>query len=225
MKLYHYTSLDSFLWIWQSQRLLFSKSHKTTNNDLFEKCKWFTITGDAMSVKKEAWKKFSDNIDTFLQISLTRDYKDCEGCLSPMMWGQYADNGNGVCIELDSEKLELSNNNIWGSKIKYLPCQPEVRVDANIVNNSSMHFSFIKAHKREIFFRKHKHWRNENEFRFISNVEKHLMISDAALRVYVPSSQGHTSYVVRKVVGNDIPVSYITSIPYNGYMKLIAVSF
>jgi hypothetical protein len=157
------------------------------------------------------------------------DYKDCAGCLSPMMWGQYADNGNGVCIELDFEKLKFFNKeiwaNIWADKIKYLPNHPEVKVNANIIKDSSKHLDFIKSHKREIFFKKHKHWRNENEYRIISNTAKYLKISNAIVRVYVPSNNGHSSYVVRKIVGNDSLVNYITTIPINGYMKLMVASY
>ena len=51
MRLYHYTNLDSFLKIWRNKHLLFSTSHKRTNNDIFEKQKYITIAGDAQDVQ------------------------------------------------------------------------------------------------------------------------------------------------------------------------------
>lgn len=225
MRLYHYTSLESFLHIWRTQRLNFSTSHKKTNNDFFEKKKSFTITGDGMSITRDDWKQFSENLDKYWQISLTRDFKDCLGCLSPMMWGQYADNGNGVCIELESDNLIFSNRQVWANRIVYKPFHPQTKIDAEIMKDSSQHDEFISRNRNSIFFRKHRHWCYENEFRFISKECKFLDIKDSIVAVHVPNQTGHISYVVRKMVNDDRKVSYILSIPIDGYMKLISVPY
>lgn len=225
MKLYHYTSLESFLHIWRMQRLNFSAAHKKTNNDFFEKQKTFTIVGDYMSIKRNHWERFSENINKYWQVSLTRDFKDCYGCLSPMMWGQYADNGNGVCIELEYDNIRYSKELIWANRIVYKPLHPEIKIDAEIMKNSLLHDEFIIKHRDNIFFKKHKHWCNENEFRFISKECKFLDISNSVVAIHVPNQTGHTSYVVRRIVNDDSKVNYIKTIPVNGYLKLISIPY
>lgn len=225
MKLYHYTNLECFLRIWQKKILLFSKSHKTTNNDFFEKRKIFNITGDCLSVTRQEWDLFSDNVDKFLQISLNHDYEDLEGCLSSMMWGQYADNGNGVCIELDSDKLKIQEGTIWSNMIEYLKMHPKVDVDANIIKDPTSHVDFIVSHIDDIFFKKQRHWAFENEFRLISNTVPFLDIKDAIVSIHVPNNCGHTSFVVRKVVGDDSKVKYIIAIPTDEGMVLKSIPF
>ena len=154
MKLYHFTNLDSFLKIWRHQHILFSTSHKRTNNDILEKQKYITITGDAISVNRRHMDAFWESLDRYKQISLTMDYKDCRGCLSPMMWGQYADNANGVCIELDYDKLLYSGGKIWANKIVYKKQHPQVTIDAETIKDCSAHNEFIIKKRNAIFFKK-----------------------------------------------------------------------
>ena len=183
------------------------------------------VTGDCMSITKEHWKRFSENIDRYWQISLTRDFKDCQGCLSPMMWGQYADNGNGVCIELEYDNLIFSRNIVWANKIIYKSFHPQIEIDAEIMKDSSQHDNYIIRNRNSIFFKKHKHWCNENEFRFVSKECKFLDISNSVVAVHVPNQTGHTSYVVRKIVNNDRKVNFITPIPIEGHIKLLSVPY
>ena len=56
---------------------------------------------------------FFREIDSYKQISLTKNYKTLKGYASPMMWGQYARRKtryntwkDGVCIELESSRIE-----------------------------------------------------------------------------------------------------------------------
>ena len=225
MTLYHYTNLDSFLKIWRYQNLLFSTSHKRTNNDIFEKQKYITITGDAISVNRRHRTEFWKSIDNYKQISLTTDYKDCHGCLSPMMWGQYADNGNGVCIELNYNKLIYPKGIIWAKRIVYKQLHPQVTIDAETIKDSSLHDEFINKNRNVIFFKKHKHWRNENEFRLVSKECPYVDISKAVVAIYVNNPDSHTAYVVRKIVSNDSIVNYITAIPTDEGMKLMPIPF
>ena len=120
MTLYHYTSLDSFLSIWKSKTLRFSYSKNT--NDFFEREKVCRITTNSIvhngqRLDEHLIRNFQleifDEIDKYKQISFSTDYPDgIPGYASPMMWGQYARKQikegsyqDGVCIELESEKL------------------------------------------------------------------------------------------------------------------------
>lgn len=225
MTLYHYTNLNSFLKIWRYKHLLFSTSHKRTNNDIFEKQKYITIAGDALSVNRKHLESFWASIDNYKQISLTMDYRDCQGCLSPMMWGQYADNGNGVCIELDYDKMMHPKDTIWAHRIVYKKLHPQVTIEAETIKERSLHDEFIIKNRDVIFFKKHKHWRNENEFRLVSKDCPYVDISNAIVAIYVNNFNSHTAYVVRKVVADDHKVKYLNAIPIDGDMTLIPVSF
>ena len=113
MKLYHYTKKSSFEKIWNSKTLKFSSSRKT--NDIFEKSKIISVPNCPpgfldKSGKSSFIKDFYDILFSYNQISLTMDYSETEkGYTSPMMWGHYGNYLKGVCIELDSNKLDLNN--------------------------------------------------------------------------------------------------------------------
>ena len=178
-----------------------------------------------LSVNNKHKKAFWTSIDYYKQISLTMDYRDCLGCLSPMMWGQYADNGNGVCIELDYDKLIHPKGTIWANRVIYKKLHPQVTIDAETIIDSSLHDKFIIKNRNVIFFKKHKHWRNENEFRLVSNDCTYVDISNAIVAIYVNNFNSHTAYVVRKIVADDHKVKYLKTIPIDGNMTLIPIPF
>ena len=128
MKLYHYTSLDSFSKIWINHSLLFSESKRT--NDVFESIKILEIgecrlpyNGEetGLDVQGHFNKMFWNEVGKYKQISLLHDYKDgIKGYASPMMWGLYAQKGKGVCIEIDSEKILFPKDGcIHNKEVKY----------------------------------------------------------------------------------------------------------
>ena len=111
MKLYHFTTLESFTKIWVTKTLKFSVYKNL--NDSFEVNKYI----DALYPHYESFDNFYTILSKYKQISFAMD-SDEEGYKSPMMWGHYAHNENGVCIELDSEKLKLEEEIILG-KVEY----------------------------------------------------------------------------------------------------------
>lgn len=226
MKLYHYTSLNNFLHIWRTKQLLFSSAHKVTNNDIYEKRKKIQITGDALSCNRENVKAFFDSLSDYHQISLNSDYDDGTlGCLSPMMWGQYADNANGVCLELDSKALVLAPLCLWFNKVSYVKEVPLVDIDAKLLMNSELHDSFIVNHINDLFFTKHCHWAMENEYRIISKKIPFLDISNSLVKIHVPTPKGHTTYVVREMVGDRCPISCIITTTNNNGLCLRSEAF
>ena len=106
MKLYHYTSLESFWKIWVTKELLFASSNVPSNNDYFERNKSLYFDSNEgykyiSEVLMNSSKKRTPNpLNLYRQISFTMDYSidkygfETLGCLSPMMWGQYADRGS-----------------------------------------------------------------------------------------------------------------------------------
>lgn len=100
-RLYHYTSFNSFVRIWLTQKLKFGLV--TDMNDTFENSpsvQCYTL--DEMRLLD----KYLKEKKRYKQISLTMDFDSyTQGCMSQMMWGQYGDKGKGVCIEFDYSKL------------------------------------------------------------------------------------------------------------------------
>lgn len=230
MKLYHYTNLESFWKIWVTKELLFCKSRVPSNNDFFERNKSISFGEDVDPVLlttegKKSLARYFKVLSQFKQISLTKDYMDgMLGCLSPMMWGQYADKGKGVCIELDANRLPLSSEGIYPGDIIYNKEFNSFVVDEVALLNASDMDDYIISNLNSIFFQKHIHWFYENEYRIISK-QSGLDISDAISRIVVPSYDGMTSKLVRKLVNNDNLISFLMMEETNGIKKLSCFPF
>lgn len=227
MKLYHYTSVDSFKKIWESKSLKFSDSKKT--NDIFEKRKLIQVYSVTYPIEYKPnskgypfFRHFYNILFGYRQISMCMDYSEnLKGYASPMMWGQYANSSKGVCIELDSEKLNLDSSHIWSAKIVYSEQVREIVFDNCAFHNDNDINHFIEEHIDEIFFNKHFHWQFENEYRIISNKEEFLPIKDAITAIYVPNDKGYAFRVVDKMIeGSNVKFRYIIPITSKGGRKL-----
>lgn len=215
MKLYHYTTIEAFAKIWVSKQLKFSESKNT--NDLFEKRKtWEFVRGILPAGEKadltEAFKifgnAFSEILAQYKQISFTKDYKNESGFKSSMMWGQYAHNENGVCIEFDSEKM-LFPPNTYRSKVKYTYKIPVIRFDKQEIIDKEFMQRFVKQNRKLLFFTKHKHWEHENEYRVISSERDYLLIDGAITKIYVYDSVNINTNVVEHIVNNEVPIKFL----------------
>lgn len=224
MKLYHYTSLEHFKGIWSSQKLKFASSRVPSNNDIFERRKSYCFSEGhnleaylAMFAEENKDKKYPNPffyINMYKQISFTMNYEDGRlGCLSPMMWGQYADCGQGVCIEFDSEKLNLVREGIWAKPINYVDKQHSFMPDS-FIDSKAMMVS-IEKNIDTIFFEKHKDWVRENEFRVISNKFIDIDISSAVTRIIISNYKGETAKQVKRHV-SDLSKIYYINITTNG---------
>lgn len=231
--LYHYTKLESFLSIWKSQTLLFSSS-KTTN-DIFERQKiiganyaQLPIIGKPKTeqeVLRNFMRQLFKRIYEYRQISLAVASNSLpKGYDIPMMWGQYArwrktkrsKWQDGVCIELDTEKLKLSKSTYNYKQVKYTNDLPTVDFDGFDFVKGSID-EFIKKHINDLFFKKHKSWSYEREFRIITNDTnvKFLSIDGAISGIYVPQYDSETMQAVEEAVGDDNLLWYLI----NSYAK------
>ena len=102
-KLYHYTSFESFVKIWLSQKILLGSIENV--NDFMEYKHTVEVNNPCCLPLTEA---FNDVRMSFRQLSFTLDDDRMEGFKNPMMWGQYANKGRGVCMEFDFNKLYLN---------------------------------------------------------------------------------------------------------------------
>ena len=215
MKLYHYTTLDSFAKIWVSKQLKFSPPQNT--NDLFERSKPVSMIclpnlntqeEDITAPFFEFWDSYKKILHRFKQISLVRDYNDCLGCLSPLMWGQYAHNDQGVCIELDSKAIKWTKN-LFHSKVFYKKALPPIILNRPVTNDNRDIRKFIVDNRKLFFFMKHKHWEHENEYRIVSDTLDYLSIQGAVTKIYVSNHNHINTKVVECLVNNEVAIDYL----------------
>lgn len=152
---------------------------------------------------------YSEIRQEYKQISLTMDYDSfIEGCMSPMMWGHYADKRKGVCIELEFDKLSIPEGCLMGM-IKYKPLLPKYfQLDPKIKNRSQLH-SLIRRKSKEVFFTKQSGWKEENEFRIISTTSEFLDISESIVSVSLTSCDSIECRLVEELVADTIPVRFL----------------
>ena len=218
MSIYQYTTFDAFFRIWLSEELLLGEYKNM--NDLYERQKFCGIDiGPQSGISKETRKQIGDpiafvfkQISKFRQVSFCNDYKDgTKGCLSSMMWGQYAKNEKGVCIEFDKEKL-------LSGKAGYIPGDVSYDISVPFITISSSCFakdpekrirSAIVDNKDKVFFVKHKHWEHENEFRIVSDTKPSISIKNAITCVYVQNPNSTDTLLLKKLIRKKVPVKYI----------------
>lgn len=199
-RLYHYTSFDSFVRIWLTKTLKFGEV--TNMNDLFENnpsVQTSVNNAECLDAYLKEKKKYK-------QISLAMDYDSYTlGCMSPMMWGQYADKARGVCIEFSYKKLiDNMDNSMLHDVINYdskLPETPTItKEDADDWD------SYFRSHKKEEFFTKHNSWSKENEYRIVSKEKQFLNIKDTITAIYIAKYRSTERECIEKLLesSNDV---------------------
>ena len=218
-KLYHYTSFDTFVKIWLSKKLRYSPV--TNVNDIQEAESSASVPHPNLMAIIYA---YHDIRKQYKQISFTMDFDSyMRGCMSPMMWGHYADKRKGVCIEIDYEKLSLPKH-CYTAPIKYKMILNKSRfIDSGVMTIKQIH-KFIKKHKSDIFFTKQKCWEGENEYRIISNQDEYLDISNAITAVYLTSYNSTECLLTEQLVGDCVPVKFLHYIGGVGNKALPMIS-
>lgn len=218
-KLYHYTSFDTFVKIWLSQKLRYGKVQNV--NDIQESQVMSSVpTLNQMPI---IWA-YNDIRSSYKQISLTMDFDTyMKGCMSPMMWGHYGDKRKGVCIELDFNKLSIPTSAFAGP-IKYREVlNKSTLLDKHIYTKRQIR-AYIKKHKLDIFFTKQKCWSGENEYRIVSCDDEYLDISGAITAVYLTSCDSDECIFVENLVGDSVPVKFLHYITAVGNKAMPIVS-
>ena len=206
-RLYHYTSFDSFVKIWLNQNLKFSPLSKV--NDIQEA---FFEAAVINSDKVELAEKLVEERLLYKQISFTMDYDSYfKGCMSTMMWGTYADKSNGVCIELDFEKIHFPDSVIKGV-VTYEPFLKLQHIVDDSIESEEEFQAFFREHQNEYFFFKQKDWEAENEYRVLAKGLDFLDIEGAITSVYVTSFCSNECLLIEKLVDGKVPVNYLTFI-------------
>lgn len=205
--LYHYTSFDSFVKIWLSQRLLFSPLSKM--NDVQEKSVRCASSSPNSIPILMAYNEIRRK---YKQISFTMDYDSYfKGCMSPIMWGHYADKCNGVCIEFDAMQLSFPDGALYGP-IHYKKAMAHNTPIPSSVKAIEDIDKYIRRNAKRILFTKQFGWREENEFRVVSADADYLDITGAITAVYLTSFKSTECLLTEKLVDGTVPVRFLNYI-------------
>lgn len=219
MKLYHYTTFTNFCSIWIQQKIKFSGW--TNCNDVYEREKMYNFTLQSKEYKgkrfsDEVFRQFTQNVfkevELYRQISFCLDYKDIKGYASPMMWGHYARDyqRSGVCLELDSSKIVFpTSRKIFKKKVSYRRDLMATHVGGVDAEREDAAQTFVIENRDNLFFRKHWHWKYENEYRIVSKECEELDISGAITSVYVLGEDDVTLQSVNRIIMDSEKVGFL----------------
>lgn len=216
-KLYHYTSFNTFVKIWDTKKLKFGTL--TEVNDIFEMNGRIKVNPQQIPLIFA----YRDIRNSYKQMSFTMDYDSyIKGCMSPLMWGIYGDKRKGVCIEFDYKKLNIPND--WFKDIvNYCPAvNSSIFIPSHIRTIKNIK-EFIKKKSKEMFFTKQESWQGENEFRLISDKNDYLDISSAISTVYLTSYDSIVCLRVEELVKDECEVKFIDYIQNLNKKKSIPI--
>lgn len=148
--------------------------------------------------------------------------KENFGFLKPRMWNQYAANYEGVCLAFSKSKL-LENNKIeLKNKVKYLTYISLENQYIELDRNELLKIGYknynkdLKRFIDKIMFRKHRDYRDENEYRICTLSEDNYdyISIDKSIRgiIFSPNHNNRYSYDKLKEYSKklEIELMYIT---------------
>jgi len=202
MKLYHYTKFDTFIYhILPKMELRLGPLEGS--NDPIEFSPTYALDYNAFTQEhsEQIFEEFKERLKQYKFLCFCMDTK-LEGYKIPPMWAHYAENHNGVCIELDSSKLPktiTSNEKYTGERVSYKNkiYFPPINSFFPIRNHNEETNEYIDRgvtcadnfFRGKHLFRKLPVWKYENEYRIVykssSNEEAFVDIKDAITTVYL----------------------------------------
>ncbi len=203
-KLFHFTSFESFVKIWLSQKILLGSIENV--NDFMEYKHTVEVNNPCCLPLTEA---FNDVRMSFRQLSFTLDDDQMEGFKNPMMWGQYANKGRGVCMEFDFNKLYLNykdKSEVFDGFVCYKDKLPKLPPINGIITRNDIR-RYILRNKEPIMFTKFTVWDVENEYRIVSDNISEIEIDNTISAVYLTSCLSDECVFVEKLLENtNVPV-------------------
>lgn len=203
-KLYHFTSFDTFVRIWLSQKLKFGSMLSV--NDIQESMKGISISNPSHLPVMFA---FQDLVTQYKQISFSLDQdSSIKGYMNTMMWGYYADKSRGVCIEFDYDKLKIPDEVLKGV-VNYCDIPPQRTDIPDTITTINELKDYIATEQNNLFFTKQTGWLGENEYRLVCNALDYLDVDGAIDCVYLTSYESDECRLVEQLVHDEIEVKYI----------------
>lgn len=212
---FHFTRFDSALRILATKSLKFGRLENM--NDIAEVKRDIYGMIPADTINKELSK--------YQSISLTLDKPSHRGFYIDPLWGHYAQEGNGVCLVFDIDKLSQKVIEQFGkgatiAKIRY----SSKHSNAVFTKGDSQREmeKYIKHNLKSVFFTKSLDWKYEQELRILIKVDdahdKYLYWDDALITVILclPKVVKYTEsyeFKILKSILVDTPIlNYTTSL-------------
>ena len=191
--LFHYTKFESALRIIVSGSLIFGDFKNM--NDIAEAYREVFGMADDTIINKV--------LADYQSISLTTDKLSKRGFSNDLLWGHYAQKGDGVCLVFDKEKLKRElfkqfKKNAKMARIKYVT--NHVGTVFTVGNTEDEVRQYVSENTNKLFFTKSKEWKYEDEIRIIKMKESDaipLYFGDALMAVILclPKIDSFTKYI------------------------------
>ena len=237
MKLYHYTTFETFVYrILPKMQLKFFPF--SSSNDPFEFSRLFRtyISKFSLHHHNEIVEEYNRQLNKYKFICFSKDKGDIQGFKLPTMWAHYGEKHNGVCLEIDIDKLDFSifNESIIKASVIYDVPDPKDLVLFGSPKQSENAQEFIRRSISEHIkdwestnlFTKLNDWEIENEYRIVytndDNDEHYLDINNALTNVYlgIRASQNwlesvklrileHQIDETNKMIGREIQIKFL----------------
>lgn len=199
-KIYHFTKLNTAIeFILPKKQLRTSSLHKM--NDPKESQPW---AFGGINLNYEGWYpenyseethidttyNFGNDIKSNVQIICFVKDKPEKGFLNEIMWAHYSDNHQGICLEID-RNIFIKENFEQLTESKFEPVSYGQHENPFIFGDHSLNKEenikkIIEAKYKELFLRKSKYWKRENEERLImfTNKQHYLSIENSLTGIY-----------------------------------------
>ena len=170
--LYHFTSFESAIRILASHKIRFGKMNRL--NDPLESFRTIYVSSEFLPDNDafDIIPIIKEELNHYQQISFVGDRKNIAGFSLNHMWGNYADNGYGVCIVFDKryviEGLVSANYGYVKNKRNYDPSIVLKKLEGCDQNFVAQ---YIRRRVKSTFFYKSKEWECEQEFRIVQRFD------------------------------------------------------
>jgi len=199
--IYHFTKSETALLYILPQLQLRLSSYLESNDPKENKTfgYWSIFDGIDSFTQLEMRRNFESYLkDNCKQLCFSTDYMLPNSCIwrngfdHPSMWAHYADNSKGVCLVInraDFVKENLIDDSLdIIDKVIYEPCFEFPKMNEFLWREDNLNYfnSFLRENAKEIFFKKHLHWRHEDEYKIIGLGNKMFYsIKDSLKGVYI----------------------------------------
>lgn len=162
-KLYHFTSFDTALKILHSMTLRYGRL--VNMNDMYESSK--TVYASRPDIENNDFYEMNNALLKYRQLSFSEDEENVRekevslGFDLQQMWGNYADNGKGVCLVFDKNEIIKFPADKQG-QIEYTNQLDECVFDSPAVIDRTL---------LDLLFQKRKEWEQEQEYRIVRKFE------------------------------------------------------
>jgi len=190
MKIYHYTKYETFM-SYISPRMVLRYSEFIKTNDYSEFSKYAILPYLPENKSLIPYQEFYKKVNQFKLLCFSADSKSKYGWNLPCMWAHYGERNKGVCIELESDKIELkgsikSRNVLYNDDIPVIDFRKDTRFFAESKEERNLVIDeYIQKDDYKILFLKESDWSIEQEYRIVGGIsEEYLDISNAITGIF-----------------------------------------